>query len=136
MITGFFIFGLLGIAFAIVVSAAKKSIGAKRLELTGETSLALFPLFGFIIVLYPLIALRISHLPWYGRGAIYMAAIFLVQYLAGLALTKMNRCPWSYSGKGSLGGLVHISDAPLWFASGLAIEHVYPWVKAASVALG
>ena len=136
MITGFLIFGLLGIAAAIVVSAAKRSFSQRKLELSGEVSLVLFPIFGAIIVLYPLIAIRISSLPWYGRGVVYMIVFFLVQYLAGLLLTKMNRCPWSYSGKGSLGGLIHVSDAPLYFASGLVVEHVYPFVKAAAVALG
>ena len=136
MITGFLIFGILGLASALVVSAAKRSISAKRLELSGEVSLILFPVFGLIILLYPIVAVRISGLPWYGRGAVYMFAFFLVQYILGFLLTKAGRCPWSYSGKGSLGGLVHISDAPLWFASGLGIEHVYPWVKAAAVALG
>lgn len=136
MITGFLIFGLLGISFAIVVSAAKRSFSSKSLDLTGEVSLMLFPLFGLIIVLYPLIAVRVSALPWYGRGIAYMLAFFIVQYIAGFILTKAGRCPWSYSGKGSLGGLINISDAPLWFASGLAVEHVYPWVKAAAIALG
>lgn len=136
MLTGFLIFGLLGIAAAIMVSAAKRSVSSRKLELTGEVSLILFPVFGFIIVLYPLVAVRISFLPWYGRGAVYMVAFFVIQYAVGLLLTKMGRCPWSYSGKGSLGGLVHVSDAPLWFASGLAIERIYPLVKASAVALG
>ncbi len=136
MLIGFAIFGLLGIAAAIVVSAAKKSYQSRRLELNGETSLILFPFFGLIIIAYPLVALRVTSLPWYGRGAAYALAFFVAQYLIGLLLTKLNRCPWSYSGKGSLGGLVQLSDAPLWFASGLAVEHVYPFVKAAAVALG
>ena len=136
MLTGFLIFGLLGIASAIMVSATKRSISARKLELSGEVSLVLFPVFGFIIILYPLVAVRVSSLPWYGRGAVYMATFFVVQYVVGLLLTKMGRCPWSYSGKGSLGGLIHVSDAPLWFASGLVIERIYPLVKASAVALG
>jgi len=136
MINGFLIFGILGIAAAIIVSAMKRSIASKRLDLNGEASLTLFPVFGLIIIIYPLIAIRVSSLPWYGRGVVYMIAFFAIQYIAGLLLTKMNRCPWSYSGKGSLGGLIHFSDAPLWFASGLVVERAYPLVKAASVALG
>jgi hypothetical protein len=136
MLIGFILFGFLGIAYAILVSAFKRSIASKKLELTGEVSLILFPIFGLIIILYPLVAVRISSLPWYGRGVVYMIAFFIVQYLVGLALTKLNRCPWSCSGKGSLGGLINISDAPIWFISGLAVEYVYPWVKATAVALG
>jgi hypothetical protein len=136
MITGFLIFGILGLASAIVVSAAKRSFSTRKLELNGEVSLIIFPIFGLIIILFPLVAVRVSELPWYGRGVAYMIAFFVVQYVAGFLLTKAGRCPWSYSGKGSLGGLVHVSDAPMWFVSGLVVEHVYPWVKAAAVALG
>lgn len=136
MINGFLIFGILGIAAAIIVSAMKRSIASRKLELNGEVSLVLFPIFGLLIIIYPLIAIRVSSLPWYGRGVVYMIAFFVIQYVAGFILTKMNRCPWSYSGKGSLGGLIHFSDAPLWFASGLVIERAYPFVKAATVALG
>ncbi|MFH1830449.1 MAG: hypothetical protein ABH871_06710 [Pseudomonadota bacterium] len=136
MLIGFVLFGFLGIATAIVISAFKRSIASKKLELTGEVSLVLFPIFGLIIILYPLVAVRVSELPWYGRGVVYMIVFFIVQYLVGLLLTKLNKCPWNYSGKGSFGGLVHISDAPYWFITGLGIEHVYPWVKATAVALG
>ena len=136
MLVRFLIFGLLGLIAAVVVSATKRSISSKRLELTGEASLVLFPIFGLIAVVFPFVAVRANPLPWYVRGLAYMTAFFIVQYIAGFILTKMNRCPWSYSGKGSLGGLVHVSDAPLFFGAGLAVEWLYPWIKAASIALG
>ena len=129
------LFGIIGIFTALVVGAARRSLAAKRVELSAEVSLILFPLFSLIALIYPLIAMRLSAVPWYARGAVYMAAFFAVQYAAGLALTKLGRCPWSYSGRGSLGGLIRLSDAPLWFAAGLGVEYIYPWVKATAVAL-
>ncbi|MFA4973355.1 MAG: hypothetical protein WC683_12125 [bacterium] len=136
MLIRFALFGIIGIFAALIVDAAKKSYFARRMELGAETSLILFPFFGLIALIFPLIAIRVSNMAWYGRGLVYMAALFAAQYLAGLILTKLNRCPWSYSGRGSLGGLIRISDAPLWFAAGLGIEQIYPWVKATAVALG
>ncbi|MBN1282591.1 MAG: hypothetical protein JXA24_02315 [Proteobacteria bacterium] len=129
------LFGVIGVFAALVVSAARKSYAARRMDLDAETSLLLFPFFGLIALIYPIIAVRVSAMPWYGRGAVYMIAFFAAQYAAGLILTKLNRCPWNYSGRGSLGGLVRVSDAPLWFAAGLGVEHIYPWVKATAVAL-
>lgn len=126
---------MLGLFASLVVTSAKKSIAAKRLDLTGEASLLLFPLCGLCAILFPLIAIHISSMPWYGRGAIYMAAFFVVQYLAGLLFQRLGVCPWNYTGKGTLGGLIRLTDAPLWFGMGLGIERAYPWIKAMAVAL-
>jgi hypothetical protein len=136
ILTTFLLYGALGVMAALLVGAAKKSIASRRTELSAEVSLVIFPLAGLAAILFPLVAVRVSHLAWYARGAAYMGAIFVVQYLAGLLLTKLHACPWHYEGKGSLGGLIRISDAPLWFAVGLALEWLHPYVRAAAVALG
>ncbi len=131
----FLIFGMLGILGAIIAQAAKRTIESRSLVLNGEASLALFPLFGLIAFVFPPIAIQVSRFPWYWRGVAYMAAFFVVQYLAGLVLRKLNACPWSYQGQYTLSGLVRLSDAPVWYLAGLAIERVHPWVKAAAVAI-
>ena len=136
MLIRFVIFGILGLVAALVVDSTKKSIASRKIEWQVQTSLVLFPLFGLIAVVYPIVAIRISSMPWYGRGIVYTLVFFAAQYAIGFALTKLNRCPWSYQGKGSLGGLIQLADAPVWFAAGLGVEHIYPWVKATAVALG
>ena len=136
ILTTFLLYGVLGIVAMLLVAVVKRSIVARRIELSAEVSLAIFPLAGLAALLFPLVAVRVSHLTWYARGAAYMGAIFVVQYLAGLLLAKLHACPWHYEGKGSLGGLVRIWDAPLWFAVGLALEWAHPYVRAAAVALG
>lgn len=136
MLTRFIIFGILGVCAGVLVSAIMRSIEGKRLELNGESSLILFPLCGLGAIIFPIIAIRVSHFPWYGRGIAYMIVFFVVQYLAGLLLSRINLCPWSYSGKGSLGGLIRIGDAPIWFGCGLLLERAYPFIRAAAVALG
>jgi hypothetical protein len=132
----FCLYGLLGIAGALVAAVIRNSIVARKLELTASVSLLIFPIVGLAAFLFPLVAVHVSHLPWYGRGAAYMGAFFAAQLLLGLALTKLHACPWHYEGKGSLGGLIRISDAPVWFVAGFAVEWLHPYVKAASVALG
>ena len=131
----FIIYGMLGIVGALVAAVFRNSIAARQLSLTAPVSLLLFPIFGLAAFLFPLVAVHVSHLPWYGRGTIYMAAFFVAQYLVGLGLGKLGACPWHYEGKASLRGLVRLSDAPVWFVAGLALEWVHPYVRAAAVAL-
>jgi hypothetical protein len=132
----FLLYGLLGIVGAAIASAVRRSIADRRMTLTGEASLILFPLCGLIAILFPIVAVHVSHLAWYARGAAYMAAFYTVQLILGFLLARVGACPWHYEGRWALAGVVRLSDAPLWFAAGLAIERLHPWVKAAAVALG
>lgn len=132
MLAKVIIFGMLGICLQLIITAAMKTISTRRLDLTGEASIILLPAYGLIGIAYPIIALHFGNLPWYLRGAIYMLAFYVFQYMIGLLLRKINICPWNYTGKFSLHGLVRLADAPIWFACGLLIELVYPYVKAAA----
>ena len=124
----FLIFGILGIFGQVLASATRKSISTRSLSFDGDANIVLFPVFGLIAILYPLIAINMGNLPWYGRGAVYVIAFYAVQFVTGLLLTKINLCPWKYSGS-SLGGFIRVSDAPIWFISGFLIEWCYPAVK-------
>lgn len=134
--TRFLIFGLLGLVGSVLYTATKGAIHERKFHFTGEASLILFPVWGLIAIIYPLVAIHIGALTWYGRGAIYMLAFYIAQYLTGLGLTRLGLCPWRYPPGWSLNGLVRISDAPLWFAAGLVIEWIYPFVKTVSNAIG
>jgi hypothetical protein len=127
--------GTLGVVGALLTSSVKRSLAGRRLELTGEASLALFPAWGLIALLYPPIAIHLPTLPWYWRGCIFMGIFYLLQLLIGLGLTRLGLCPWHFSGKDALAGVVRLSDAPIWFLAGLAVEAFYPWVRAVSLML-
>ncbi len=132
MLSKFLLFGVLGTFASLVITAAKRSVESRSVELTGEASLALFPFFGMAGFVFPAVAIHLGKVPWYGRGAIFMIVIYLFQLIAGFLLSKANLCPWSYSSRWSLFGLVRLADAPLWFACGLMLEWIYPFVKAFS----
>lgn len=132
MLAKFILFGMFGICFQLFITALKKSVLNRSLELTGEASLILFPVYGLIAFIYPVIAIRVGGFPWYVRGIIYMLIIYITQYLVGLGLTQIKLCPWKYTSRWSLHGLVQLSDAPLWFATGLIIDWLYPYVKSAT----
>lgn len=136
MMTTFIAFGILGMITEVAFGAIKALLVERSYELKGSTSLWKFPAYGLITFIYPLIAVRIGSLPWYGRGAAFMVAFFIMEFLVGWALTKLTVCPWHYPEKWSIKGLVYLPYAPLWFGVGLGIEWVWPKVKAISAALG
>jgi len=135
MLMRFVVFGVAGIVASLIFTAAKGAVMERRFDFTGQASLVLFPAYGLIAIIYPLISMRIGGMPWYARGAIYMLAFYAAQYLVGLGLSRIDVCPWKYAGKWSLSGLVRAEDAPLWFASGLLVEWFYPLVKSVASSL-
>lgn len=136
MFIRFVIFGILGIMVTLVVSAIRASIKKRSIVWTGEASLVLFPLFGFVAILYPLIAIHLGSLPWYGRGIVYVIAFSLVQLIAGWLLGKAGIQSWKSGGKWSVWGYVDIADLPLWFVVGLVIEWSYPSIRFISETIG
>ncbi|MBT3181593.1 MAG: hypothetical protein HN337_03675 [Deltaproteobacteria bacterium] len=130
MLAKFILFGMIGICGSLAITAFKKTVISRKLELTGETSVILFPIYGLIGLIYPLIAIHLGDLTWYLRGVIYTIVFYIFQYVSGLLLTKIKLCPWSYSSRWSFQGLIRIEDAPIWFFAGLAVEWIYPYVKA------
>ncbi len=135
MFIRFLLFGMLGIFATLLFTAVAESVAKRKWDFTGHASLILFPLYGLIAILYPLIALRLGGVPWYVRGIIYMLAFFLVQLVVGWALTRWRICPWSYAKGWSLAGLVRLTDAPIWFVAGLIVEWIYPFVQGTAYSL-
>lgn len=135
MLMRFILCGLLGLVGQVVGTALADSVAQRRIALTGRASLALFPLFGCIAFLYPAVAIRLGGIPWYARGLIYCFLFYLVQFVVGIALSRFGWCPWEYAKGRTLGGVVRLADAPLFFGAGLAIEWLWPFVKIAAAAL-
>lgn len=134
MLITFIAFGIIGMVVEVAFGAIK-SLKERSYALRGSTSLWTFPIYGLIAIIYPMIAIRIGSLPWYGRGIVYMVAIYIVEFVAGWLLTKLTVCPWKYPDKWSIQGLIYLPYAPLWFGFGLGVEWLWPKVKAISYAL-
>ena len=135
MLISFIAFGIIGMMVEVAFGAVKALLKDRSYELKGQTSVWVFPFYGLIAIIYPIIAVHMGSLPWYGRGLIYMVVIMAVQFVAGLFLTKLTICPWRYPDKWSIKGVVYLPYAPLWFAFGLGVEWVWPKIKAISYAL-
>lgn len=135
MLAKIILFGMFGICVQLILTALGKSILNRKVELTGEASVVLLPVYGLIGIIYPIISLHTGDIPWYLRGLIYTLAFYVFQYFTGLLLTKIRICPWKYTDRWSFHGLIRIADAPIWFVCGMVIEWIYPYVKAASQVL-
>ena len=77
MITGFFIYGILGWIMEIVWTGLH-SLLKKDYSLMGQTSLWMFPIYGMAIFLQPLF-LFLAEFPPVVRGGIYMLCIYMAE---------------------------------------------------------
>ena len=109
----------------------------ERLRAAGHTTLWMFPLYGAAAVVFEPLHDAVRAWPWPARGALYAAGLFAVEALAGLALKRATgRCPWDYSyARFSVGGVIRLDYAPLWFAFGLGLERLHDALVAVEPAL-
>lgn len=135
MFTQFLIFGTLGMLAEVVFNSVKGLLMERTYELKGHTSVWMFPIYGLIALIFPLVSYRIGAFPWFIRGIVYMVLFYVVEYVSGIVLRKMRVCPWEYPAKYSLNGLIYFPYAPVWFLVGLGVERIYPTVLALSRAI-
>ena len=89
----------------------------------------MFFIYGMVVVLEPAFA-YLAPFSFFVRGIVYMLAIFVGEYLVGIAMKKADICPWDYSGAAlSIQGVIRLDYAPVWFAAGLLFETVYMVIR-------
>lgn len=89
----------------------------------GYTFLWMIPIYGGIIFLEPIHTL-IRSWPWFFRGLIYLALIWLAEFVSGWIIKKISgKCPWDYSySRYSFKGYIRWDYALNWFLFGLIFE--------------
>ena len=113
--------GLLGWCIEIFWTGIH-GFATKDKKLMGNTSLLMFPIYGFassISYVYKLIKDKCFII----RGFIYSIGFFFVEFTSGYFLKSKGKCPWDYSKcKYNILGLIRLDYAPLWFITGLFFE--------------
>lgn len=103
------------------------SLGALRrrqMQLVGQTSLYMFPIYGSAALFKPVFSLT-KRLALPLRGLFYAAAIFTAEFLSGTLLSKRRVFPWNYDRyRWHVNGLIRLDFLPLWFMAGLLYEHI------------
>lgn len=130
MIKRFLIYGILGWALEI----SWTGLGSFLLgdwQLSGFTYLWMFPIYGLAVLLEP-IHNKIRTTPWYFRGFLWVAIIFLIEYSTGYSLLLLlGRCPWDYSESTiyHVHGFIRLDYIPVWFVAGLLFEQIHKQIN-------
>lgn len=117
----FIICGLAGWCIEVVFTSIG-SIIKKDKKLTAKTSAWMFPIYGMAAAI-GVISPKIAHWPTLFRALFYGGTIMTGEYISGSLLTKLDACPWSYSGcKYTIKDLVRLDYLPFWMIAGLLYE--------------
>jgi len=88
----------------------------------GFTFLVMMPIYGLAVFLETLHT-HLRPFPWWIRGLIYLATIWIIEYSSGIILTEvLGACPWHYSDKLNINEYITLRMAPEWFLTGLGFE--------------
>lgn len=115
--------GVVGWCLEIIYTAFM-SLRRRDFKLKGTTSIWMFPIYGSIAFLSPIMRLVKKKPAWF-RGFTYMALIFSAEYTAGSLLNKHKLCPWDYHrSRFHIKRLIRLDYAPYWFGAGLLFEYL------------
>ncbi|MBI2981438.1 MAG: hypothetical protein HYY44_03945 [Deltaproteobacteria bacterium] len=133
----FIILGVIGIAGEVFFTAIKDFAKTRHPRLHGFSFVWMFPLYGLLSILFPIVSPWVADFSWPVRGSVYMMVIYLVEFIAGSILTAIiGSHVWNYSHhRFNLRGQISLWYAPVWFFVGLIVERCYPWLIKASLAL-
>lgn len=146
MAVRFMLFGLLGLAFEVWGTAFVPYQGNRWL-VRGLSSPWMIPIYGLLGIVFEPIRQQLVRrkTPYLLRAAIYMAAIFLVEYAAGMLFLAVGLnqrhashmdVVWDYSGLPlNLHGQICLLWTPIWYVTGLVLEPLYRWVDACATTL-
>lgn len=117
----FLIYGVAGLVLEIVYTGIA-SLLKGDLSMQGNTFLVMMPIYGLIVFLEPVHDYLHSE-PWWIRGLIYLALIWITEYACGVLLNiALGSCPWHYCDHLNINGYITLRMAPEWFLAGLGFE--------------
>jgi len=124
MMLKFAVFGIVGLAMEVFWTGLG-SLKNRDFKATSQTSIWMFFIYGAAAFMSPLIEL-FSPMHWILRGFIYALIIFVIEYIAGIALKSAKICPWDYShARYNVHGVIRLDYAPLWVIVGLVMEFIH-----------
>jgi hypothetical protein len=130
----FLAYGVGGWVFEVLFTGVKAPVRDGDWRLASHTYLWMLPVYGSAAYLFEPAHDALRALPWWQRGLAYTAGFFAVEAASGAAIAKVaGEVPWDYArprGRATTPprhwrGLVRPAYAPVWFAAGLAAEHLH-----------
>ena len=115
--------GVIGWCMEILFTAFG-SLRRREMNLVGQTSLYMFPIYGCIAFFQP-IFLIVKNLSLPLRAFLYAASIFTAEFASGRILSKHCVCPWNYGRhRWHVNGLIRLDFLPFWAIVGLLYEQI------------
>ena len=128
----FIIYGITGLVLEIIYTGLA-SLLKGDLSMHGNTFLVMIPIYGLAAFLEPLHGYLRSD-PWWLRGLIYLALIWITEYLCGVLLKiVLGSCPWHYCDLLNINGYITFRMAPEWFLTGLGFEYLHNYLDSLSL---
>lgn len=137
-------YGLAGWCSEVLTTGIRSRGRDQDWRLTGTTYLWMLPIYGVAAVLFEPAdtAARRARVPWWQRGLIWTAGIYVIEAASGEAIRHATgEVPWDYSRpRGAKPepthwrGLVRPAYAPVWFAVGLGMERLHDLLDRVEVA--
>lgn len=121
MLVRFILYGLAGWNIEVMWTGFNELLRG-NVNMVGHTSLWMFLIYGLGGILFEAVRKKINERKWYYRGLVWMYLIFAIELVSGLLLRVFSVEAWHYEGLFSVGGLIRLDYAPLWFAVGLIFE--------------
>lgn len=119
----FLVYGLIGLVIEVIYTGLA-SLLAGDWSMHGFTFLVMLPIYGLAVFLEP-VHNRLSSWPWWSRGLVYLAMIWLAEYVTGIFLKLLlGVCPWNYTDFLNINGVITLHMAPQWFLFGLGLEKI------------
>lgn len=107
-----------------ILFTALGSLRRRNMQLKGNTSLWMFPIYGSLCVITPLFKL-LGKFPVFFRGTVYALCIFTGEYFTGSLLARHSLCPWNYErSRWNIRKVIRLDYFPNWFLAGLLFERL------------
>ncbi len=118
-------FAFLGVLMEVFFTGLGPAITRGDWDLEGDCSLWMLPIYGLLGIFVAPVSGRLQQwrIPLFLRAALYMAFIFLVEYLFGALFDWAGLEIWNYSKRAlNLHGYITLTYAPFWYFLGLWLE--------------
>lgn len=123
MFKRFLCYGILGI-FLEITWTSLYSLTEGDYSLYGHSSFFMFFIYGMVVFLEPVFEI-FKKQNVLVRTLTYAALIFTAEYFSGSVLKYFGICPWVYTTRFNINGLIRIDYIFIWITAGYIYERLY-----------
>lgn len=120
------LYSFFGVGIEVFFTSIHDYFKTKDIRLKGRSYFWMFFVYGAYGLLIDPLYKAISSFHFILRALIYMAVIFLGEFIFGLFFKFiLKKCPWEYKTGITIMGIVKINYLPFWMIFGIVSEFLY-----------